>query len=155
MAEEVKKTPKPRKPRVPKAQPAAVVPENVENIEKFEEEVKKVVPVEPIPSEEVIAKPENEEEVVPVEEPAPESISKPEFIESYEEFSSSLEHTPVEIKKLNPYLPDNRSKWVAQIPTKSGRHILFKGSYAKAAKAAENWNISRGLPKKVKEIRSN
>lgn len=65
---------------------------------------------------------------------------------TYEEFSSSLESSPVEIKKLNPNLPDSKSKWLVQIPYgKSSAHVLFKGSYVRALQAAQNYNIAKGL----------
>lgn len=178
MAEEIKKkTPvKPRKPRAPKAQPAAVVPENVENIKK------EIIPVEPVLSEDVIdepgdvevhtpAEPEKEEEQLLEEKPEveatePEETSpaepeeQPEVLETkfpegtptFQEFQESLEKSPVELKKLNPNLPDNKSKWVAQIPYGThSKHILFKGSYAKAAQAARNYNEARGLDSSLKK----
>lgn len=173
MAEEVKKTPKPRKPRAPKAQPAVTVPENVENIEKLEEEVKEIDP--PVLSEEVTTEPEKEivtvEEQLPEEKPEveatePEETSPaepeeqpevletklPEDIPTFQEFQESLEKSPVELKKLNPNLPDAKSKWIAQIPYGThSTHILFKGSYAKAAQAAKNYNKARGLDLSIKK----
>lgn len=179
MAEE-KKTPKPRKPRAPKTQPAAVVPENVENIEK---EVKEIIPVEPVLSEDVIDEPgdvgvltpaepeeqllekkpeveatESEEETPAELEEQPEVLETelPEGTPTFREFQESLESSPVEIKKLNPNLPDSKSKWVAQIPYGNHSiHILFKGSYVKTLQAARNYNKARGFSSNVKEIRSN
>lgn len=175
MAEEVKKkTPtKPRKPRAPKAQPTAVAPKNVENIEK------EIIPVEPVLSEDIIDEPgdvevstpaEPEKEIVSVEEQLPEEKpeetspaepeEQPEVLETelpegtptFQEFQESLEKSPVELKKLNPNLPDNKSKWVAQIPYGThSKHILFKGSYAKAAQAAKNYNEARGLNSSLKK----
>lgn len=175
MAEEVKKkTPtKPRKPRAPKAQSTAVAPKNVENIEK------EIIPVEPVLSEDIIDEPgdvevstpaEPEKEINPVEEQLPEEKpeetspaepeEQPEVLETelpegtptFQEFQESLEKSPVELKKLNPNLPDNKSKWVAQIPYGThSKHILFKGSYAKAAQAAKNYNEARGLDSSLKK----
>lgn len=163
MAEEVKKkTPtKPRKPRAPKAQPTAVAPKNVENIEK------EIIPVEPVLSEDIIDEPgdvevstpaEPEKEIVSVEEQLPEEQPEvletelPEGTPTFQEFQESLEKSPVELKKLNPNLPDNKSKWVAQIPYGThSKHILFKGSYAKAAQAAKNYNEARGLNSSLKK----
>lgn len=163
MAEEVKKkTPtKPRKPRAPKAQPTAVAPKNVENIEK------EIIPVEPVLSEDIIDEPgdvevstpaEPEKEIVSVEEQLPEEQPEvletklPEGTPTFQEFQESLEKSPVELKKLNPNLPDNKSKWVAQIPYGThSKHILFKGSYAKAAQAAKNYNEARGLDSSLKK----
>lgn len=161
MAEEVKKKApaKPRKPRAPKA------------VQPVPEEVKpKIIEEEP----EVTVEPEVEEPAAVaepssavVEEPKSEwfedvdvriqaaSTKLPEGSETFEEFTATLNNGAVEIKKLNPNLPDGKSKWIAQIPTKNGgAHVLFKGSYPKAHRAAENWNASRGIFKDVKQIRS-
>ena len=175
MAEEVKKktpTKQPRKPRAPKAQPTAVAPKNVENIEK------EIIPVEPVLSEDIIDEPEDvevstpepEKEINPVEEQLPEEKpeetspaepeEQPEVLETelpegtptFQEFQESLKKSPVELKKLNPNLPDNKSKWVAQIPYGThSKHIFFKGSYARAAQAAKNYNEARGLDSSLKK----
>lgn len=158
MAEEVKKKApaKPRKPRAPKAvQP---VPEEVKTevvaepsvlITKPDEE-EPVAVAKPSP---VITKPEEEEPKVEVDPNV--EVELPEDSETFEEFTATLNDGVVEIKKLNPNLPDGKSKWIAQIPTKNGgAHILFKGSYPRAHRAAENWNASRGIFKDVKQIRS-
>lgn len=162
MAEEVKKkTPaKPRKPRAPKVvEPVSEETKLEEVVEEPSVLITKPEEEKPVATEEsspVILEPEEEEPTV-VEEPSltvaeePEveeetSTELPEDAPTYEEFSSSLERNPVEIKKLNPNLPDGKSKWLAQIPYgKSSAHVLFKGSYVRALQAAQNYNISRGL----------
>lgn len=176
-----KKPRAPRKPKAPKAEPAVINPENQEALEKFEEEAAKPVVednnVAEVPSpvletessaeEPVEDLEEPAESITTVDEPSPEAelelpddeikpAELPEGAETFEEFSQSLETSPAEIKKLNPNLPDTRSKWVAQIPTKTGRHIIFKGSYPRALQAAENWNKARNLKSGfIKKIRSN
>lgn len=173
MAEE-KKTPKPRKPRAPKTQPKVEETSElkvVEEVTEVEEETKLPEIVEPAPeetpSEESIPEEEPTAEEDPVEEntldsepeedePLVEETELPEDTPTYEEFSSSLETSSVEIKKLNPNLPDSKSKWVAQIPYGNHSiHILFKGSYVKTLQAARNYNKARGFSGNVKEIRSN
>lgn len=173
MAEE-KKTPKPRKPRAPKTQPKAEETSElkvVEEVTEVEEETKLPEIVEPAPeetpSEESIPEEEPTAEEDPVEEntldsepeedePLVEETELPEDTPTYEEFSSSLETSSVEIKKLNPNLPDSKSKWIAQIPYGNHSiHILFKGSYVKTLQAARNYNKARGFSSNVKEIRSN
>lgn len=170
MAEE-KKTPKPRKPRAPKTQPKIEETSElkvVEEVTEVEEETKLPEIVEPAP-EETPSEEETTGEVGPVEEttldpepeedilePPVEETELPEDAPTYEEFSSSLETSSVEIKKLNPNLPDSKSKWVAQIPYGNHSiHILFKGSYVKTLQAARNYNKARGFSSNVKEIRSN
>lgn len=176
MAEEVKKkTPtKPRKPRAPKAQPKVEETSElkvVEEVTEVEEETKLPEIVEPAPeetpSEESVLEeePTGEEDSVeetvldsePKEdEPLIEETKLPEDTPTYEEFSSSLENSPVEIKKLNSNLPDSKSKWIAQIPYGNHSvHILFKGSYVKTLQAARNYNKARGFSSNIKEIRSN
>lgn len=172
MAEE-KKTPKPRKPRAPKTQPKVEETSELKVVEEVtEEETKLPETIEPTPEEtpsEEESTPEEEPtaEEDPVEEttldsepeedePLVEETELPEDTPTYEEFSSSLESSPVEIKKLNSNLPDSKSKWVAQIPYGNHSiHILFKGSYVKTLQAARNYNKARGFSGNVKEIRSN
>ena len=183
MAEEVKKKApaKPRKPRAPKAVQSVVKPENIEAEEKFEKETENLETVAdncvaeaPNPvleiatealnkaneiyknqSEQASCIPVKEEEEPKVEANPNVEVELPEDSETFEEFTATLNDGVVEIKKLNPNLPDGKSKWIAQIPTKNGgAHILFKGSYPRAHRAAENWNASRGIFKDVKQIRS-
>ena len=171
MAEE-KKTPKPRKPRAPKVQPKVEETSELKVVEEVtEEETELPETVEPAPEETPSEEPTLEEEPIaeedPVEEntldsepeedePSVEETELPEDTPTYEEFSSSLETSSVEIKKLNPNLPDSKSKWVAQIPYGNHSiHILFKGSYVKTLQAARNYNKARGFSSNVKEIRSN
>lgn len=177
MAEEVKKKApaKLRKPRAPKVVEPAPEETKLEEV-VAEPSVLITEPEEekPIATEEsspVVLEPE-EEEPVAVAEPSPAVVEEPksEFFEdvdvriqaastelpedapTYEEFSSSLENSPVEIKKLNPNLPDSKSKWLVQIPYgKSRAHVLFKGSYVRALQIAQNYNIAKGLGSRVEK----
>lgn len=114
---------------------------------------------------------EKEEEIAEKEEKSPEISDEgtqlPEDITPFEEFKAPEVPEPeitkkevepkddidipagaAKIKKLNPYLEDFQSKWFAVVVSKTGQvHKFFKGSYAKAYNAAENYNISHGFGK--------
>lgn len=109
--------------------------------------------------------PEEEEPAVVAEEPKSEWLEDvdvriqatklPEDAPTYEEFSSSFENSPVEIKKLNSNLPDSKSKWVVRFATKTGGyHELFKGSYSRAYAVAQRRNKTLGFGGEVRKIRS-
>lgn len=53
---------------------------------------------------------------------------------------------PAELAKVNPNLPDDKSKWLARLVAEKGFHILFKGSFAKAYRVADNYNVTHGFP---------
>lgn len=180
-----KKAPaKPRKPKAPKVvkpAPEEVVAEpSVLTTEPEEEK-----PIATEESSPVILEPEEKEPVAEVEQPTPldipvteprafdvetfepksewfedvdvriQATKLPEDTPTYEEFSSSLESSPVEIKKLNPNLPDSKSKWVVRFATKTGGyHELFKGSYSRAYAAAQRRNKTLGFGGEVRKIRS-
>lgn len=81
-------------------------------------------------------------------------IAKPEEEVAKFEKAASSPKVAAKIKKLNPYLEDFQSKWIAILEVNGLTHKLFKGSYAKALNAAENYNISHGIGKgQVTKIR--
>lgn len=173
MAEEVKK-PRTRKPRTPKpevvAEPSPVITETAEQIQ----EAPKAEISTPVP--ENVEEPVVETKIDPVIEEEPDGLNVPEEEESKEEEKpvvvpetptelpkdapkfeekEEIPNSPVQLQKLNPNLPDAKSKWMAFIPTKTGRHVLFKGAYPKAARAAKNYNEAKGFKTLPKKIRSN
>lgn len=148
MAEETKK-PRTRKPKVEKPKEVVEEPEVVAEPSPIINEEPEVV-AETSP---VITKSEEEEPKVETTLDAPvveKPTELPEEAPKFEDLKS-----PVKLQKLNPNLPDSKSKWVAFIPTRTGRHILFKGSYPKAARAAKNYNEAKGFPNPPQKIRSN
>lgn len=142
-----------------------IVEEVTETVEKSsEEEVTEPKIAEPEVTE--IAESEVVPEVIEAE------VTEPEVEISEEE--STLEDTlldvvaasePVDLpefkevglrlRKLNPNLADNRSKWVVELPTpRGGAHEIFRGSYAKAENAAKNWNALHDITIPISKIRS-
>ena len=167
---------------VPEVKVSEPVPENVEEpvVETQTNPVVEETPEEEEQSqEETLQEEEQHQEEAPQEEEpqekVPEEEPKSEWIEDVNiriqasqmfkestelpaeapKFEEKVPNSPVQLQKLNPNLPDGKSKWIAFIPTKTGRHILFKGAYAKAARAAKNYNEAKGFAKPTKKIRSN
>ena len=90
------------------------------------------------------------EDITPFEEFKAPEIPEPETTKKEVEPKDDIDIPAgaAKIKKLNPYLEDFQSKWFAVVVSKTGQvHKFFKGSYAKAYNAAENYNISHGFGK--------
>ena len=152
-----KKTTK-RTPKQPKAEitkPKVEVAEPKEEIAEVAEPKAEVVeskvegtelPADVTPFEEFEASSKITETKEEVSEPEAEIT---EVIEPREESEKAISSPKVaaKVKKLNPYLEDFQSKWVAILEVNGLTHKLFKGSYAKAFNAAENYNISHGIGK--------
>lgn len=88
-----------------------------------------------------------EEFEAPKEDAPKEEEIAPEVAETEEEEVAPSSKVAAKIKKLNPYLEDFQSKWIAILEVNGLTHKLFKGSYARALNAAENYNISHGIGK--------
>lgn len=173
---------KPRTPRKPKAeQPAVINPENQENLEKFDEilpdtvnqafdpsvdpekAIQEMIDANPeiveaqglAPEEDFTLTSESEEPTLNISPEAEEAIEAAVAVAQPVADFATLPGQAAFIKKLNPNLADDRSKWVAQVPyVKHCTHVLFKGSYAKALQAANNYNKSRNLNVPAQQIRS-
>lgn len=156
------------------AETPVVEEEIAPEVAEVEEEVAEVTEIEKEKVGELAEQPEvtePEEEVVETPAIPEEGTELPEDTTPFEEFEAPKENAPKEeeiapevaeteeeavapsskvaakIKKLNPYLEDFQSKWIAILEVNGLTHKLFKGSYAKAINAAENYNISHGIGK--------
>ncbi len=140
-----------RKPKTLKDAPVVAPSEILEEVENSPEilpEPEVISPeVEEISSEKV-------EELGAAASQLEEEVVEEQPTVSSEEEEKDIEPESAEIAKLNPNLPDNRSKWVARLVAKKGYHILFKGSFDKAYRAADNYNKMHGFPaNKVRRVR--
>lgn len=138
--------------RTPKQPKAEITKPKVEVAEPKIEGTE--LPADVTPFEEFEASSKITETKEEVSEPEAEitEVIEPEVAEPREEVTESEKaisspKVAAKVKKLNPYLEDFQSKWVAILEVNGLTHKLFKGSYAKAFNAAENYNISHGIGK--------
>lgn len=169
MAEEVKEK-KPRAPRKPK-QPKEIIEPLVEITPEEEITLKEEVEtlIEAAPKEEIVLTEEEfskakatEEEIIEIlsNNQAPEvnrekleesmktaieEVAKPEETPKKEEIKDLPERYAVTLRKLNPHLEDGKSKWAFELVKDQKHHTIFKGSYVRAYKWAENYCKVHGI----------
>lgn len=115
------------------AEPSVKFPEEVTEVPEIKEEIAEIA----TPSVEEIAEPKCDKEI--------EAIAI-DTSESYKEFVKGLSKVVVDLKKANPNLPDDKSKWSVEIVKDNKRHLIFKGGYAKALRWAENYCKEHNIP---------
>lgn len=151
ITEQKPRTRKPKSPKpldIPETEPKAFDVETFEpkpEVPELEEEIK-------VEEKELLEETKEPESEIAEETPAAGGDLAEQPAAAPEDFANTLSG-PAEICKVNPNLPDDRSKWTARLVAEKGYHILFKGSFAKAYRVADNYNVSHGFPaKKIRRI---
>lgn len=145
--EEIKETPKLKVDAEPVV--AVLSPENPQDL----------VPVQPI------LKPENPQDLKPIqteiakkeEKKLPEITEKKVLTPDSEEVTKAplpKKGLELELKKLNPNLEDGKSKWSFRAIEKGSIHEVFRGSFVRACKWAENYCTKHNIDiKNIQKIR--